>query len=344
MVNAQEVTSLKATDLPPTIDEEELRLIFGRDLISVQLPRSSTGENCGYAILGFSSPESAEKAMSRNGQRLPQRKVLLRLAPCSTVSGKRPLASYQLCVGNLAPQVSDADLYTAFRSFSGEVLGARVPADGSGRNRGYGFLRLSDDEAAGPLATKAHGFPVAGRAVTVRQCLPADAAAGDRTLFVSNLEPGTREDWVRKLLGVFGDLDFVEQGGHGGVFARVGFGEAEAALAAASLLQGRAQSSGRQLRIRWAKPLSSDHQRLQAFSQRFATPKVAEPRDDMARELAKSLLPQPTTAERQVEGSGMDTSDQAHWLSKQLASQGPEARKASESEGPAAKSRKIGES
>ena len=67
------------------------------------------------------------------------------LRPCNT--GRRPLASYQLCVGNLAPQVSDADLYTAFRSglglvvnrmysqlepralgrsFSGEVLGARV--------------------------------------------------------------------------------------------------------------------------------------------------------------------------------------------------------------------------
>ena len=89
-------------------------------------------------------------------------------------------------------------------------------------------------------------FPVAGRAVTVRQCLPADAAAGDRTylgssqgamhafgltlgsfgfamlwafascegrmvrlsqrLFVSNLEPGTREDWVRKLLGFLAEL------------------------------------------------------------------------------------------------------------------------------------------
>ena len=54
----------------------------------------------------------------------------------------------------------------------------------------------------------------------------------------------------------------------------------------------------------------------------------ARPRDDMARELAKSLLPQPTTVERQVEGSGMDTSDQAHWLSKQLASQGLHAHAA----------------
>lgn len=36
--------------------------------------------------------------------------------------GKRPLASYQLCVGNLAPQVSDADLYTAFRSGLGLVV------------------------------------------------------------------------------------------------------------------------------------------------------------------------------------------------------------------------------
>lgn len=29
-------------------------------------------------------------------------------------------------------------------------------------------------------------FPVAGRAVTVRQCLPADAAAGDRTYLGSS--------------------------------------------------------------------------------------------------------------------------------------------------------------
>eukprot|EP00435_Cladocopium_sp_Y103_P023266 s680_g5.t1 len=253
----------------------------------------------GYAILGFASPESAERAMRQNGQRLPNRKVALRLAPCSTVSGRKPLASYQLCVGNLGAQVSDADLYNAFRSFSDIVLGARVPVDHSGRNRGFGFIRLSDDEAAGSLAVKAHGFQLAGRAVTVRQCLQADATAGNRTLFVSNLEPGTREDWLRKLLGVFGDLDFVEQGGHGGVFARVGFSEAEGALAAASLLQG-----GRQLRFRWAKPLSTNNQKLQAFSQRFATPKVVERTDDMARELAKSLLPQPNMTERQFQGYG----------------------------------------
>ena len=30
--------------------------------------------------------------------------------------GRKPLASYQLCVGNLGAQVSDADLYNAFRS------------------------------------------------------------------------------------------------------------------------------------------------------------------------------------------------------------------------------------
>lgn len=328
MVNAQNVTSLKATDLPATVDEAELRLIFGRDMVSVQLPRSSTGGNCGYAILGFASPESAERAMRQNGQRLPNRKVALRLAPCSTVSGRKPLASYQLCVGNLGAQVSDADLYSAFRSFSDIVLGARVPVDHSGRNRGFGFIRLSDDDAAGSLAVKAHGFQLSGRAVTVRQCLQADATAGNRTLFVSNLEPGTREDWLRKLLGVFGDLDFVEQGGHGGVFARVGFSEAEGALAAASLLQGRVQSSGRQLRFRWAKPLPTDCQRLQAFSQRFATPKILEQTDDMGRELAKSLLPQPSITERQ-QGFGGDANQ--------------ETSQSSFPEGSAAKSRRIGE-
>ncbi|CAK9036606.1 unnamed protein product [Durusdinium trenchii] len=286
-----EVTSLKATHLPPTVDEAELRSLFGRELCSLQLPRRSAGENCGYAILGFTSPEAAEQAMRRNGQRIPDHKAVLRLAPCQKVSsGRKPLASYQVCVGNLAPHVSDAELYTTFRSLSENVVGARVPVDQSGRSRGFGFLRLSDEEAAEPLVAKAHGFQLAGRAVTVRQCLPADSTTGDRALFISNLEVGTREDWLRRLLGVFGELDFVDVGIRGG-FARVGFIEAEAALGAASLLQGRAQNSGRRLLFRWAKPLSTDPQGFQAFSQRFATPAFEEHSDNMARELAKSLLP-----------------------------------------------------
>lgn len=75
--------------------------------------------------------------------------------------------------------------------------------------------------------------------------------------------------------------------------------KAEAALGAASLLQGRAQNSwqlryvratcewcsaikicltqgGRRLLFRWAKPLSTDPQGFQAFSQRFATPAFEE--------------------------------------------------------------------
>ncbi|CAJ1336255.1 unnamed protein product [Effrenium voratum] len=313
--DGQEVTSLKATHLPPTVDEDDLRAIFGRELCSIQLPR-----NCGYAILGFRSAESAEKALKRNGQRIPDHKAVLRLARSSATPGRRPLTDYQVCVGNLAPNMTDADLYEAFRSLSTDVLGARVPVDHTGRSKGFGFVRLADDDAAEPLVAKKQGFRLAGRAATLRQCMAPDAAVGDKVLFISNMEPGTREDWLRTLLCVFGELEFVEMGFNGG-FARVGFREAEAALAAGSLLQGRAQSSGRRLLFRWARPLPPDPQRLQ-FSQRFATPLSDTNSDNLGRELAHSLLPQPTASERRVEGASLDPGDKAHWLSKQLAGLG----------------------
>ncbi|CAJ1381989.1 unnamed protein product [Effrenium voratum] len=315
LADGQEVTSLKATHLPPTVDEDDLRAIFGRELCSIQLPR-----NCGYAILGFRSAESAEKALKRNGQRIPDHKAVLRLARSSATPGRRPLTDYQVCVGNLAPNMTDADLYEAFRSLSTDVLGARVPVDHTGRSKGFGFVRLADDDAAEPLVAKKQGFRLAGRAATLRQCMAPDAAVGDKVLFISNMEPGTREDWLRTLLCVFGELEFVEMGFNGG-FARVGFREAEAALAAGSLLQGRAQSSGRRLLFRWARPLPPDPQRLQ-FSQRFATPLSDTNSDNLGRELAHSLLPQPTASERRVEGASLDPGDKAHWLSKQLAGLG----------------------
>lgn len=103
-----------------------MRSIFGRALCSVQLPRNSNGEGVGYAILGFASSEEAARAMQRNGQRMPERKAVLRLAPCSVASGRRPMLSYQVCVGNLHPSIQDAQLYEAFRPLSEEVVGARA--------------------------------------------------------------------------------------------------------------------------------------------------------------------------------------------------------------------------
>ena len=106
--------------------QEELRSIFGRSLCSVQLPRSN-GEGVGYAILGFASSEDCAQALRRNGQRMPERKAVLRLAPCQVASGRRPMLSYQVCVGNLHPRIQDAQLYEAFRPLSEEVVGARAP-------------------------------------------------------------------------------------------------------------------------------------------------------------------------------------------------------------------------
>mmetsp|Transcript_3135 Transcript_3135/g.5521 ORF Transcript_3135/g.5521 Transcript_3135/m.5521 type:complete len:345 (+) Transcript_3135:120-1154(+) len=310
------MASLKATELPTSVDEAELRSLFGLELRAIQMPKRNGGENCGYAILDFDSSEAADRAMERlNGYRLPQRKATLKLAPCTKASGRPALSSYQLVVGNLAPNLSDADLYSAFRSMSVDVLGARVPIDKqNGLCKGYGFIRLSSEEAADPLETKSHRSTMAGRMITVRKTFPLDTAANGRVLFISNLDPSITDQWLQTLLGVFGDLDFIHSGNNGGTaFARVGFLDTEPAAAAAALLQNRRQQSGRRMFIRWARPLSTDPQ-LQ-FSQRFATPLGADFGDE-EREFDRSMMPMPTAAERaeRVMGPDLDGADRAHWL------------------------------
>jgi len=326
------MASLKASDLPGNVDEAELRSLFGLELRSIQMPRKGGGENHGYAILDFDSQETADEAMERlNGSRLPNRKAVLKLAPCSRASGRPSLSSYQLCVGNLAPNLTDADLYTAMRSISMDVVGARVPIDKqNGLCKGYGFVRLSSEDAAPDLAKKAHKMRMAGRLVTVRECFPMDAVANGRVLFITNLDVNVTEHWIRKLMCVFGDVDFVHMGNNNvaNCFARVGFADGEAASAAAALLQNRRQQCGRKMFFRWARPLSSDPQ-LQQFSSAFAMPFADERDGDEAREFAQSLLPMATPAERQAsqaqqfqEQQELNAQDQARWIGMHCAPPG----------------------
>lgn len=73
----------------------------------------------------------------------------------------------KLFVGNLPPRFADADLRAAF-SVYGEVASACVVFDpGSGRSRGYGFVEMPDDSAAGEAVEALQDVDLEGYRLTV---------------------------------------------------------------------------------------------------------------------------------------------------------------------------------
>ena len=83
-------------------------------------------------------------------------------------------------VGNLAYQVTDADLKTAFEAH-GEVDSARVIMDrDSGRSKGFGFVEMSDSTQANAAIEALNGTELNGRALTVNEARPREDRGGGR--------------------------------------------------------------------------------------------------------------------------------------------------------------------
>ncbi|HLI93341.1 MAG TPA: RNA-binding protein [Puia sp.] len=77
-------------------------------------------------------------------------------------------------VANLSFAVQDEDLREFFAPY-GEVTSAKVIMDKvSGRSRGFGFVEMSDDEAARKAIAELDGATVEGRAIKVNEAKPKE--------------------------------------------------------------------------------------------------------------------------------------------------------------------------
>mmetsp|Transcript_105710 Transcript_105710/g.340965 ORF Transcript_105710/g.340965 Transcript_105710/m.340965 type:complete len:402 (+) Transcript_105710:67-1272(+) len=322
--------SLRASGLPPEVDEHDLRALFAREdrLVGVRVACDVSGACCGYATLEFETGEAAARAFKRyDNRQLPGHRARLRLAMVACRAGALALTAYQLCVGNLDGSVADADLFDAFRSVSVSVAGARVPTDPATRRAyGYGFVRFKTDEDALEAMPRAQGMLVAGKPLFVCQTYSHEIGTGGRAraaapdgsstcIFVGNLGTAVTEDWLRLALGSFGRVHAVRVvPAHGFGFAS--FAEHAAALAALSLMQDR-ELYGRRLRLTWASRQSLCGPPQEA--PRCRGPGMRRPRDEspdrddwhasmqpVARRPADSLGPQ---------GAPLDAADTVYWLS-----------------------------
>jgi RNA recognition motif-containing protein len=79
-----------------------------------------------------------------------------------------------LYVGNLAYSMRDDDLHALFATH-GEVDSARIIMDrASGRSKGFGFVEMSDEEAAKAAIEALNGTEVDGRNVVVNEARPRE--------------------------------------------------------------------------------------------------------------------------------------------------------------------------
>jgi RNA recognition motif-containing protein len=84
----------------------------------------------------------------------------------------------KLYVGNLAYQVSDADLEQLFAGF-GIVESAQVIQDrDTGRSKGFGFVEMSSDAEAQAAIQGLHDHEINGRRLTVNEARPREPRSG----------------------------------------------------------------------------------------------------------------------------------------------------------------------
>jgi cold-inducible RNA-binding protein len=80
----------------------------------------------------------------------------------------------KLYVGNLSFQTTEADLTSMFEQH-GVVESARIITDrDTGRSKGFGFVEMSDDDAAEKAIAQLNGQQVGGRALTVNEARPME--------------------------------------------------------------------------------------------------------------------------------------------------------------------------
>ena len=86
----------------------------------------------------------------------------------------------KIYVGNLNFACSDQDLAAMF-SPHGEVSSAKVITDReTGRSRGFGFVEMSDDNAALAAIQAVNGQEIDGRTLNVNEARPREPRGGSR--------------------------------------------------------------------------------------------------------------------------------------------------------------------
>jgi len=84
----------------------------------------------------------------------------------------------KIYVGGLPYQTDDEQLTQIFSTY-GEVTSAKIITDrDTGRSKGFGFVEMSDNEAAKRAIAELHQAELGGRTITVNEARPLEPRSG----------------------------------------------------------------------------------------------------------------------------------------------------------------------
>ena len=197
---------------------------------------SHTGQSRGCGVVEFATPEDAQKAIDElNDTVLSGRTIFVRQdrgPPAPAPADSEPAAAtteaaapakpeargYALFVGNLPYSVHWSQLKKLF-SEAGEVLRADVHLANSAHraSRGHSTVVFADEEGAASAIVQFNGYMLEGRALEVREDMPAHerplpflwcSAFGEpsETVYIANLPWSTAESDLVELFQSIGPL------------------------------------------------------------------------------------------------------------------------------------------
>lgn len=125
----------------------------------------------------FVSHAAAERILQTyNGTPMPGTEQMFRLNWASFGAGERhndPGPDHSIFVGDLAPDVTDYLLQETFRAHYPSVRGAKVVTDpNTGRSKGYGFVKFSDETERNRAMTEMNGVYCSTRAMRISAATP----------------------------------------------------------------------------------------------------------------------------------------------------------------------------
>ncbi|KAH1208607.1 hypothetical protein AAZX31_15G102600 [Glycine max] len=164
--SADEVRTLWIGDLQYWMDENYLYTCFAHtgEVSSVKVIRNKqTSQSEGYGFIEFNSRAGAERILQTyNGAIMPNGGQSFRLNWATFSAGERSRQDdspdYTIFVGDLAADVTDYLLQETFRARYNSVKGAKVVIDRlTGRTKGYGFVRFSEESEQMRAMTEMQG-------------------------------------------------------------------------------------------------------------------------------------------------------------------------------------------
>uniref|UniRef100_A0A7N0T3N1 RRM domain-containing protein n=1 Tax=Kalanchoe fedtschenkoi TaxID=63787 RepID=A0A7N0T3N1_KALFE len=163
-----EVKTIWIGDLKGWMDEAYLHSCFAPtgEVGTVKIIRNKqTGQSEGYGFIEFLSRAAAEEVLKTyTGSTMPSTEQPYRINWATFSAAERRASSdggsdLSVFVGDLAPDVTDVILQETFASNYPSVKGAKVVVDvNSGRSKGYGFVRFSDENERARAIAEMNGM------------------------------------------------------------------------------------------------------------------------------------------------------------------------------------------